>query len=206
MKEEYVYRVIRKTKEDFDTEEEFDLYVEEFSDKLKKFKFRTLPQKLTMGKTDFIPSGDLILFRLEKQKKDSDLVNFIFNYYNDIGWQKQNLYDENDKLIEKIIDDYKSIGIIFDLVYDEKLKGMKYVVRDTKEVRNMFSMWRLEFNFETDAMLMLTISDRNMPAFVGASVLEKYCGKAIKEMVENNFIEKIVFDKTGYITKEKYNA
>lgn len=206
MKEEYIYRVIRKTREDFETEEDFELYIEEFNDKLKLFKFKTLPQKLTMSKNEFIPSGDLVLFKIEKQKPNSDLVNFIFNYYNDIGWQKQNLYDENDKPIESVINNYKDIGIIFDLVYGEKEKTMKYVVRDTKEVRKMFAMWRLEFNFETDGILMLTISDANMPAFVGASVLEKYCGKSIKEMLDCNFIEKVMFDKTGYVTINKDNA
>lgn len=202
-KEYYVYKVVIKSKEDFKTEEEFDKWVEEFNDNLKKFKFKTLPMCMKVSSVLPVASKDRVLFRVEKQKEDSPLVRSLFNQYNDYQWQLEHLYidekgEKTEKPNEKIIKNYRGIGIIFELKYDTTIKKFRYFVKETKSVKQMFSMWRLEFNLDGDRYLGLTISDGDMPTYEGSEVLEKYCTKSIREMLEKGFVEKIKFEQNEY--------
>ncbi len=145
--------------------------------KLRNLGFKTLPKKISYNRH--------VLYKVVPQPVDGDCVNGLFNRYNNEKWQKTFLTKES-------IENYKNIGMEFEELYLED--GTKHMILvDTPEVREMFSMWRLEVDYNDDEGLYLsfTIGDGTIPSFYNAEkVLDKYCPNEIKELLEKELIEK----------------
>lgn len=198
MKETY-YKLKVKTDEDFKTEKEFEKYIETFTNELSELGWMNLPLELYGIRNDDVLNAlnrDVVIYTIAKQDEKSDLVNFLFNLYNDPKWQKEHLYGDDDRLSKDKLKIYRDIGIIF--IPKLNHGTLKYEVKRTKEVRKMFSMWRLECNLSTkEKMLGLTISDTILPTFIGTEILDKYCEKQIKALKEKGLIEEIDINKNG---------
>lgn len=143
-------------------------------EKLKEMGYDLLPYELC-GLTD----NDSIYFKVIEQPKDGECVRTLINHYNQIA-------DKicSDKLYRKM---HAEIGIKF------RKKGNKYRLIITDELKEMFSLWRLEINFyEPIFNVYFTISDGSFPRFYDAEkVMPKYCNEEIEMLLLNNIIEKI---------------
>lgn len=141
-----------------------------------------LPEKYADLGFEFLPADlygmeqKIIMYKIEEQPKDGQCVQQLIDFYNHIA--------DNVILDKKARKAHALMGIKF----RKKSGKLRLVVTD--ELREMFSLWRLEINLE-DGDVYFTISDGNMPSFYDAElVLDKFCGEDIKKLIENGLIEK----------------
>lgn len=138
---------------------------------LKELGFEYLPKEL-YG-TEEAPN---ILYKIVVQPQDGQCVGTLIDFYQAIS--------------DKICTDRQSRRAHAKMGIKYKYKDGVFKLIVTPAMREMFSLWRIEMNFETGDVYF-TISDGNMPSFYNSDVLEKYCGEDVDTLVLNNIIEKV---------------
>lgn len=145
------------------------------------------PQKYADLGFEFLPADiygmeqSTIMYKIEEQPKDGQCVQQLIDFYNNIA--NNIIFDKKARKAHSLM------GIKF----RKKSGELRLIVTD--ELREMFSLWRLEINLE-DGDVYFTISDGSMPSFYDAElVLDKFCGEDINKLIENGLIEKC---ETGY--------
>lgn len=142
-------------------------------EKLKELGFELLPDVVC----GFENNKD-IYFKIVQQPLDGECVNELIKFYNNIAEKIC-----SDKFVRKA---HAKMGIKF------RKKKNKYYLLVSNELREMFSLWRIEINLQEDGTnVYFTISDGNMPRFHAEIVMEKYCKNDIEALVQNGIIEKV---------------
>lgn len=141
-------------------------------EKLKEMGFSYLPAELYGSDEEHN-----ILYKIIKQPLDGKCVQTLIDFY-------QSLSNTicSDRVARRA---HVKMGIKY------RMKNGKFNLIITQDLREMFSMWRLEIDFEIGDVYF-TISDGSMPRFYDAEqVMEKYCKEDIDLLVLNNIIEKV---------------
>lgn len=152
-------------------------------EKIKNLGYETLPEEICEA-----PENENYYFKEVIQPKDGMCVKGLIKMYN----TSADTICNNEKYKQL----HENLGIKF-----EKVDG-KYELIQTDELIEMFRHWRIELDL-TDNEVYFTISDGAVPSFYDAeNVLDICAPNEIKELLENEIIEKVEVNANGDIVRD----
>jgi hypothetical protein len=153
-------------------------------DSLKKVGFDFLPYKINNSST--------ILGKFKHFAKKSDLVNFMFNFYQSKEWQKYMIQ------YPIMLESYEAIGFKFKKIYDENNNVKKIKIYKNDSAYDFCKAWYLAIDTsEETPLLYLSHPDITAPDFYNSYLLDNYCKSEVNRLLKLKLIKKI------YISQEE---
>jgi hypothetical protein len=158
----------------------YSAYVVKFNEK----KFRNAGFQLMAFKD---PDFYNVYWRYKKFSKKSELVNFMFNYYQTEEWQNSMIHNE------KRINYYEEkLGFKFKKLYDPQTNELiELQVYKNKKAYEFSQLWEIGIDLKKETpTLYLTHMCIFPEMYHHSAILDKYCPSVVERLLNEGLIEK----------------